>query len=180
MASSRDQVRYDRVHALRNESEVEKGKIEVRILTEELRTAKEEARKKTGEAMISRDEWKRACQERAVFETDVAALRTKVVELETDRDRDVHRVDKKKEVSTEIQLHGVVANLDLLNEIKDEGLVVEDEIVRLKEMGKDCEAVASFAAVPDWSVAGLHLPQVSEDSIDDEAASSSTRGEASS
>lgn len=126
------------------------------------------------------------------------------MELETDRDRNICRgsraarceianvfrevltsleekwVDKKKEVSAEIQLHEVVANLDLLNEIKDEGLVVEDEIVRLKEMEKDCEAAASLAAVPDWSVAGLDLPQVSEDSIDDEAASSSTREEASS
>ena len=117
------------MHSLGNESEVEKGKVEVRMLTEELRTAKEEARKKTGEAMILRDEWKRARQERAVFETEVATLRTKVVELEADRDRDIRRgsraarreiangfrevltslekrwVDKKKEVSTEIHLH---------------------------------------------------------------------------
>ena len=64
---------------------------------------------------------------------------------------------------------------------KDEGLVVEDEIVRLKEMEKDSEAIGSLAAVLDWSVAGLDLPQVSEDSIvDDEAVSSSAREEASS
>ena len=74
-------------------------------------------------------------------------------------------VDKKKEMSAEIQLHEVVANLDLLNEINDEGLVIEDEIAHLKEMEKDCEAVASLATVPDWSVAGLDLPQVSEDSV---------------
>lgn len=37
----------DRMLTLRNESEVEKGKVEVRRLTEELRVAKEEARKKT-------------------------------------------------------------------------------------------------------------------------------------
>ena len=133
----------DRMHTLRNESEVEKGKVEVQRPSEELRAAKEEARKKTGEAMILSDEWKRARQERAVFETQVATLRTKVVELETDNDRDIHRgsraalreiangfrevltslekkwVDKKKEVSAEIQLHEVIVNLDLLNEIKD-------------------------------------------------------------
>ena len=194
----------DRVHALRNESEVEKEKVEVQRVTEELRTTKEEARKKTGEAMILRDEWKRARQERVVFETEVATLRTKVVELETDRDRDIcggsraarreiangfrevltslekKWVDKKKEVFAEIQLNEVVAKLDLLNEIKDEGLVAEDEIVRLKEIEKDCEVTASFAAVPDWSVAGLDLPQVSEDLIDDEAESSSAREEANS
>lgn len=38
----------DRVHTLRNKSEVEKGKVEVRRLKEELQTAKEEAMKKTG------------------------------------------------------------------------------------------------------------------------------------
>ena len=47
-------------------------------------------------------------------------------------------------------------------------------------MEKYCEVVASLATVPDWSVAGLDLRQVSEDSIDDEAASSSARDEASS
>lgn len=91
--------------------------------------AKEEARKKTGEAMLLKDEWKRAPKERGIFETEVAALRSTVVELEANRDRDIHRgscaarreiangfqevlsslekrwVEKKKEVSAEIQLH---------------------------------------------------------------------------
>ncbi|KAF3526281.1 hypothetical protein F2Q69_00048139 [Brassica cretica] len=79
-------------------------------------------------------------------------------------------VDKKKEVSAEIQHQEVVANLDLLNEIENEGLVVDEEIIRLKEIEKDCEAIASLAAVPDWSVAGLDLPEVSEDLVvNDEA-----------
>ena len=154
--------------------------------------------------MILRDEWKRARQERAVFE-QVASLRTKVEEIEANRDLDICKgsraarrevangfwevltslekrwVDKKKEVSAEIQLHEMVANLDLLSEIKEDGLVVKDEIVRLKEMEKDSEAAANLAAVTDWSVAGLDRPQVSKDSIiDDEAANSSVREEASS
>ena len=195
----------DRIRALRNESEVEKGKAEVRRLTEELRVVKEETRKKTGEAMLLKDEWQRARCERAAFETEVAALGTKVAELEAGRDRDIRKgsraarrevangfreilaslekrwVGKKKEESAEIQLHEVVANLDLLNEIKKEGLVVDEDIVRLKEMVKDCEAIASLASVPDWSVAGLDLPQVSEDSVvNDEAADSSSSEGASS
>ncbi|KAG5415271.1 hypothetical protein IGI04_002838 [Brassica rapa subsp. trilocularis] len=112
-----------------------------------------------------------------MMEDHVHALRNK---SEVEKGKVEKWVDKKKEVSADIQLHEVVANLDLLNEIKDEGLVVEDEIVCLKEMEKDCEAASSLAAVPDWSVAGLDLPQVSEDSINNEAASSSTRKEASS
>ena len=48
-------------------------------------------------------------------------------------------------------------------------------------MEKDCETIASLAAVPDWSVAGLDLPQVSEDSVvNDEAAESSSVEKASS
>ena len=90
-------------------------------------------------------------------------------------------VDKKKEVSAEIQLHEVVANLYLLSKIKEHGLVVEDEIVRLKEMEEDCKAAANLAVVPNWSVADLDLPQVSKDSIIvDEAVNSSVREEASS
>ena len=195
----------DRIRALHNESEVEKGKAEVRRLTEELRVVKEETRKKTGEAMLLKDEWQRARCERAAFETEVSALGTKVAELEAGRDRDIRKgsraarrevangfreilaslekrwVGKKKEESAEIQLHEVVANLDLLNEIKKEGLVVDEDIVRLKEMVKDCEAIASLASVPDWSVAGLDLPQVSEDSVvNDEAADSSSSEGASS
>lgn len=39
--------------------------------------------------MILRDKWQRARQERTVFETEVATLRTKVAELEVDRDQDI-------------------------------------------------------------------------------------------
>ncbi|KAF2598043.1 hypothetical protein F2Q68_00010090 [Brassica cretica] len=191
----------DRIRALRNEGEVEKGKAEVRRLTEELRLAKEEIRKKTGEAMLLKDEWQRARRERAAFETEVAALRTKVAELETGHDRDIRRgsraarrkvadgfreviaslekrwLEKQKEVSAGIQLHELVANLYLLTEIKNEGLVVDEEIDHQKEMEKDFEAIVGLAAVPDWSVAGLNLPQVSEDSIVNDAAVSSSYGE---
>ena len=135
----------------------------------------------------------------------MAALRTKVVELEADRDRDIRRGSRAarreiangfREVLTSLEKRWVVTKrkkcpLRFIStsgcqprsaeQNKDEGLVVEDGIVRLKEMEKDCEAVGSLAAVLDWSVAGLDLPQVSEDSIvDDEAASSSAREEASS
>jgi len=43
-------------------------------------------------------------------------------------------MSKKKEVSAEIQLQEVITNIDLLNELKDEGLTVDAELARLKEM----------------------------------------------
>lgn len=43
----------------------------------------------------------------------------------------------------------MIANIDLLNEIKDGGLTMDDELVRLKEMGGgDCEGLINLAAMP--------------------------------
>lgn len=58
----------------------------------------------------------------------------------------------------------MIANIDLLNEIKDGGLTMDDELVRLKEMGGgDCEGLINLAAMLDWSVSEFDLPQISED-----------------
>ena len=73
---------------------------------------------------------------------------------------------KKKEVSAEIQLQEVIANIDLLNELKDGGLTVDAELARLKEMEGDCEDLVALVAVPDWSISELDLPKVSDDSVD--------------
>ena len=81
-------------------------------------------------------------------------------------------MNKKKEVSTEIQLQEVVANIDLLNELKDGGLTVDSELARLKEMEKDCEVLVTLAAISDWLISELDLPQVFEDSVDQAGGSS--------
>ena len=67
-------------------------------------------------------------------------------------------MNKKKDVSAEIQLQEVVSNIDLLNELKDGGLNVDAELTRLKEMENDCEGLVALAAVSDWSISGLDLP----------------------
>ena len=59
---------------------------------------------------------------------------------------------KMKEVSDEIQLQEVTANIDLINELKDGGLTVDAELARLKEMEGDCEGLVASAAVSDWSI----------------------------
>ena len=60
----------------------------------------------------------------------------------------------------------MVANIDLLNELKDGGLNEDAELARLKEMEKDCEGLVALAAVSDWSISGFDLSQVSKDSVD--------------
>ena len=74
-------------------------------------------------------------------------------------------MSEKKRVSAEIQLHEVIANIDLLNELKDGDLTVDAELARLKEMKGDCEDLVA-AAMSDWSISELDHPQVSDNSVD--------------
>lgn len=86
---------------------------------------------------------------RSTFETEVKAQRTRIAELEFERDQSIRCaspaarrevadrykeilasleerwVNKKKELAAVIQVQEVIANIDSLNEIKDGGLVVE-------------------------------------------------------
>lgn len=62
---------------------------EVKRLTEEIKAAKEEKNKQAGAFICLKDEWKRAHYERSIFETEVASLRTRVAELEVERNRDI-------------------------------------------------------------------------------------------
>ena len=79
---------------------------------------------------------------------------------------------KTKEASAEIQLQEVTANIDLLNELKDEGLTVDAELAHLKDMEGDCEGLVGSVAVSDWSISRLDLPQIYEDSVDQVGGSS--------
>ncbi|KAF2605290.1 hypothetical protein F2Q70_00026431 [Brassica cretica] len=112
------------------------------------------------------DDWRRACQESATLAAQVVAQKAKIAALEE------KWMNKKNEVSAEIHLQEVVANIDLLDELKDGGLTMDAELARLKEMEKDCEGLVTLAAVSDWSISELDLPQVSEDSVDQARGSS--------
>ena len=126
----------------------------------------------------------------------MVAQRARIAALEVERDRDVRRASriarrdiagkyrevleslkgrkasKKKEVSAEIRLQEVTANIDLLDELKDGGLTVDAELARLLEMEGDCEGLVALAALPDWSISELDLPQVSDDSTNQVGGSS--------
>lgn len=126
----------------------------------------------------------------------MVAQRARITALEVERDRDVRRASriarreivakhrevleflkdrwasKKNEISAEILLQEVVANIDLLIELKDGGLTVDAELARLKEMERDCADLLALAIVSDWSVSELDLPQVSVDSVDQVGGSS--------
>ncbi|KAF2603481.1 hypothetical protein F2Q70_00026744 [Brassica cretica] len=156
----------------------------------ELEVTKREGKKDAEKIEALTEDWRRIHQENEALTTQVVAQKAKITALEVDRDRDIrcasriarrdieqrHReileslkdrwTSKKKEVSAEIRLQEVTANIDLLNELKDGGLTVDAELARLKEMERDCEDLVASAAVPDWSISELDLPQISEDSGD--------------
>ena len=121
--------------------------------------------------------------------TQMGSQKARIAALEVERDREIRRASrvarrdileslkdkwttKKKGVSAEIQLHEVIANIDLLNELKDGGLTVDAELACLKEIEGDCEDLVASATVPDWSISELDIPQVSDDSVDQVGGSS--------
>ncbi|KAF3550739.1 hypothetical protein DY000_02003403 [Brassica cretica] len=154
----------DHVVASRNDKEIESIGFEIKRLSEELETTKREGKKDVDKIEALTDDWRRVHLENEALTSQVVAQRARIAVLEVERDRDGRWASKKKEVSAEICLQEVAANIDLLNEHKDGGLTVDAELARLKEMEGDCEGLVALAAVPDWSISELDLPQVSDDS----------------
>ncbi|KAF2577827.1 hypothetical protein F2Q68_00002497 [Brassica cretica] len=178
----------DHVVASRNDKEIESIGFEIKRLSEELETTKREGKKDAEKIEALTDDWRRVHLENEALTSQMVAQRARIAVLEVERDRDVRLASriarrdivekyrevleslkgrwasKKKEVSAEICLQEVAANIDLLNEHKDGGLTVDAELARLKEMEGDCEGLVALAAVQDWSISELDLPQVSDDS----------------
>ncbi|XP_013624102.1 PREDICTED: uncharacterized protein At3g60930, chloroplastic-like [Brassica oleracea var. oleracea] len=178
----------DHVVASRNDKEIESIGFEIKRLSEELETTKREGKTDAEKIEALTDDWRRVHLENEALTSQMVAQRARIAVLEVERDRDVRLASriarrdivekyrkvleslkgrwasKKKEVSAEICLQEVDANIDLLNEHKDGGLTVDAKLARLKEMEGDCEGLVALAAVPDWSISELDLPQVSDDS----------------
>ncbi|KAF3496662.1 hypothetical protein DY000_02052251 [Brassica cretica] len=183
-------VMKDQVVASRNDKEIESIGSEIKRLSKELEATKREWKKDTEKIEALTEDWRRIHLENEALTTQMVAQKVRITALEVERDRDIRRASrvarraiatryreileslkdkwarKKKEVCAEIQLQEMVANIDLLNELKDGGLTVDTELARLKEMEGDCEALVASVAVSDWSVSELDLPQVSDDSAD--------------
>ncbi|XP_013607837.1 PREDICTED: uncharacterized protein At3g60930, chloroplastic-like [Brassica oleracea var. oleracea] len=162
----------DHVVASRNDKEIESIGFEIKRLSEELENTKREGKKDAEKIEALTEDWRRVHLENEALTSQMVAQRARIVALEVERDRDDRWTSKKKEVSAEIRLQEVTANIDLLNELKDGGLTVDVELARLKEMEGDCEGLVALPAVPDWSISELDLPQVSDDSTNQVGGSS--------
>ncbi|KAF3584040.1 hypothetical protein F2Q69_00030647 [Brassica cretica] len=183
-------VMEDHVVASRNDKEIESIGSEIKRLSMELEATKREGKKDAEKIEALTEDWKIIHQENEALMTQTVAHKAIITALEVERDQDIRRASrlarrdianryreileslkdkwtsKKKGVSAEIQLHEVIANIDLLNELKDGGLTVDTELACLKDMEGYCEDLVASATVSDWSISELDLPQVSDDSVD--------------
>ncbi|KAF2530918.1 hypothetical protein F2Q70_00029655 [Brassica cretica] len=148
----------DHVLASRNDKEIESIGFEIKRLSEELEATKREAQKDAEKIEALIEDWRRVHLENEALTSQMVAQRARIAALKVERDRDIRRASritrrdiaakyrevleslkgrgasKKKEVSAEIRLQEVTANIDLLNELKDGGLTVDAELARLKGM----------------------------------------------
>ncbi|XP_013632796.1 PREDICTED: uncharacterized protein LOC106338338 [Brassica oleracea var. oleracea] len=176
-------VMEDHVVASRNDEQIVSIGSEIKRLSKELEATKREGKKDAEQIGALTEYWRRIYLENKALTTQVVAQKSRITALEVERDRDIRRASriarraiatryreileslkdkwtsKKKEVSAEIQLQEVITNIDLLNELKDGGLTVDAELACLKEMEGDCEDLVASAAVLDWSISELDLPQ---------------------
>ncbi|KAF3550418.1 hypothetical protein DY000_02010234 [Brassica cretica] len=188
LASSAEKEAYAKVAVA--SSKVMEAFNEYVWLSKELEVTKREGKKDAEKIEALTKDWKRIHQENEALMTQMVAQKARIAALEVERDLDIrcasrvaHRdiatryreileslkdkwTSRKKGVSAEIQLHKVIANIDLLNELKDGGLTIDAELARLKEMEGDCEDLVASAAVSDLSISELDRPQVSDDSVD--------------
>ncbi|KAF2570025.1 hypothetical protein F2Q70_00002633 [Brassica cretica] len=180
----------DHVVASPNDKEIEGIGFEIKRLSKELEATKREGKRDAEKFEAFTEDWRRVHLENEALMSQMVAPRARIAAFEVERDRDIRRASriarrdivakyrevlesledrwasKKKEVSAEIRHQEVTANIDLLNELKDGGQTVDAELVRLKGMEGDCEDLVALAAVSDWSISELDLPQVSDDSVD--------------
>ncbi|XP_048599850.1 uncharacterized protein At3g60930, chloroplastic-like [Brassica napus] len=153
----------DHVMASRNDKEIESIGFKIKRLSKELEATKREGKKDAEKIEALTEDWRRVHLENKALTSQMVAQRERIAALEVERDRDIRRASriarrdiaakyrevleslkdrwasKKKEVSVELRLQEVTANIDLLTELKDGGLTVDAELARLKGMEGDCE-----------------------------------------
>ncbi|KAF2557074.1 hypothetical protein F2Q68_00016340 [Brassica cretica] len=141
-----------------------------KTLLKELEATRREGKKDAEKIEALTEDWRRVHLENEALTSQMVAQRARIVALEVERDRDIHHASriarrditakyrevleslkdrwasKKKEVSAEIRLQEVTANIDLLTELKDGGLTVDSELARLKGMEGDCEDLVDLRA----------------------------------
>ncbi|KAF3522459.1 hypothetical protein F2Q69_00046393 [Brassica cretica] len=105
----------------------------------------------------------------AVAGSKVVAQKAKVAALEVERDRHIRRASCIARRDIEQRPHRSSERA------QGRGPNHRRRACSLKEIEGDCEDLVALAAVPDWSISELDLPQISEDSVDQVGGSYSYR-----
>lgn len=86
--------------------------LEVKRLVEELEAAKVENKRQAGTVMCLKNKWKRARHERAIFEAECKSQRTRISELEVERDQSIRRDSHASHREVADRYKEVLASLD--------------------------------------------------------------------
>ncbi|XP_018460524.1 uncharacterized protein At3g60930, chloroplastic-like [Raphanus sativus] len=173
----------ERTGTSKRDVEIDRISLDFKRISAELEIAKRENKEEVEKINSMMAEWVKVCDEKSALEVEVAAHRTKIARLEAERDRDVRSArremsrqytgilrsleekwsNKDREMSARIHLQEVVANIGLLNEIKEGSCDVDGELARLQDLERDCEAAVNSCPSSSWTISELDLPQVPEE-----------------
>ncbi|XP_018458436.1 uncharacterized protein At3g60930, chloroplastic-like [Raphanus sativus] len=150
----------ERTGTSQRDVEIDHISLDFKRISAKLEVAKRESKEEVEKINSMMTEWVKVCDEKSVLEIEVAAQQAKIARLEAERDRDVRSArremsrqyavilgsleekwsNKEREMAARIQLQEVVANIDLLTEIKEGSCDVDGELTRLEDLERDCEA----------------------------------------
>ncbi|XP_056847470.1 uncharacterized protein LOC130498125 [Raphanus sativus] len=173
----------ERTGTSQRDVEIDRISLDFKRISTELEIAKRENKEEVEKINSMMAEWVKVCDEKSALEVEVAAHQTKIARLEAERDRDVRSArlemsrqyaeilrsleekwsNKDREMAARIQLQEVVANIDLLNEIKEGSCDVDGELAHLQDLERDCEAAVESCPSSSWTISELDLPQVPEE-----------------
>ncbi|XP_018436095.2 uncharacterized protein At3g60930, chloroplastic-like [Raphanus sativus] len=168
---------------VKNDAEIDRISLDFKRISAELEIAKRENKEEVEKINSMMAEWVKVCDEKSALEVEVAAQRTKIARLEAERDRDIRSArremsrqyakmlkslgekwsNKERETAARIQLQEVIANIDLLNKIKEGSCDVDGELARLQDLERGCEAAVESCPSSSWTISELDLPQVPEE-----------------
>ncbi|XP_018479339.1 uncharacterized protein At3g60930, chloroplastic-like [Raphanus sativus] len=173
----------ERTETSQRDAEIDRISLDFKRISAELEIAKRENKEEVEKINSMMGEWVKVCDEKSALEVEVAAQRTKIARLEAERDRDVRSAcremsrhyaeilksleekwsNKERETAARIQLQEVIANISLLDEIKEGSCDVDGELARLQDLERDCEAAVESCPSSSWTISELDLPRVPEE-----------------
>ncbi|KAF2564843.1 hypothetical protein F2Q70_00014399 [Brassica cretica] len=156
-------VMEEHVVASRNDKEIESIGSEIKRLSKEIEATKREGKMDAEKIEDLTEDWRRIHLENEALMTQTVAQKARIAALEVERDRDIRRASRiaRRAIATRYR--------EILESLKEKWTSKKKEVSAEIQLQEDFNA---SAAVPDWLISEVDLPQVSDDSADQDGGSS--------